>query len=558
MKKAKLKKIFFFSLFVFNGCQSSLWKENDALEVLLPVKDFRARPATVDEQANTDKDLSPSTSGDSASSKNWQEDQSGEGSSIQQTKNASAIDSEKFSLFPQNQMTPPSSKNAPLASRTKNQPIHYSGDVFIREKKYHPRLKKKVPVLTIRGHARVKQGSTALYTEKIDIIGEKGEIFIIPSRVKIIDSASRSSVQADYAEYHRFSKTAFFKKNCRITHQDKKNKKTVIRSHELQQDFQNNISYAYGDVIITNDNYSAKSQRAIYWQNTSKLALQEKAYIYQTNTVYHAQEISFTQEPDIMEMNRDVFIWNTESKATEEKTPDPKNSLQTDKIVTFITAQRAKRELKKQDASLPKQYITRFFSSPQKQMQLTRDNIFFYADQATLVGANEMTAKGHLSLIDREGGHQIFAEQGSFSTDGKLIQFYSAYREEDSHKKLILPKAILANEEKNPSIVITSNHLEKDDHIGKISGRGKVVLEILAQKEKPTTSQKLYEQTTKRASSIFLGCELAEFPTDGEDIFLSGNPYVLQEGDKIFARKIIVNLNKKNIKLEGNLQSDAP
>lgn len=407
------------------------------------------------------------------------------------------------------------------ASQT-NQPVHYRGDIFIRETKYHKRVKKKIPVLTIEGNVRVTQGSTMLYARKIEILGNNSELILAPNGIKVIDK--NTQVQGNYAEYHRNSKKIFLTGNCKV--RSKKNQKIEIKSNEMEHDFLNQISYARGDVTTHALPYSGTSKQAMYQQSLDLFRFIGDAFVYHGTTTYHAQEISLQKKTNTIEMKEEVSIWHNAFK--------DKKKISTNHIVAAYAKRTGEGDKLK----------TELFSNEKKQLRLTNDDIFFDANYAILYGEQQLEAAGKIVVTDRKEGHRICAEKANSSTDGKIIQFFSVIKKEQN----ILPRIVLMDEQKNPSVIIKAFHLEKNSVMKKWNARGQMQAEILS----------IEEEGREHKESVWLGGEWAEVQEGSKDIFLFGNPYVMQKDEKIHSREIIINKDKRSIQLKGSIQTEEP
>lgn len=539
--------VFSFFLFFLFSCQTSLWKETPPQNNPLP---------SVSVNGETEKETgeeylalpfqNTSDTSNAKDTKNLQEK-----NQTDDTVDDTAVSIQKNSSE-SNTSSPDQNKKSkeedfPFTKHSKNkQPIRYSGDVFIREKKYHKYFGKKVQVLTISGHVKIRQGTTQLFAPKVEILGNDNGIILTSNGVKIIDRST--VISAKHGEYHRFDKKVLLSKNCKITHTKKNKSKIVITSDKLEYSFVENKSYARDNVHISALPYTAQSDKAIYEQTTDILTLTDNPFVYHENTIYHAENILLYREKENIEMNNNVSIWHTEINENKiERTNKENNKNAKIKVLSLITAHKASRTKTAKDI-----YKTEFFSeSSSGQIRLVRKDIFFYTDYAMLYGEQQMEAKGNIQLIDREKGNKIFAESGNFSTDGKIVQFFSVTK----NNQLVLPIAIIADEQKKASAFLQANHMEKNDVLKKIISRGDVKLEFLDETQKQTLEVDRKEiENKKRVGSIFLGGELAELPNSENKIYLTGRPYVLQNAEKISAREIVVDNDKHSLQLKGSLQ----
>lgn len=496
----------------FASCQTSLFRENSIQDDSLPEVSVNSN---VQSQNNEDKqaDNNATLSHKTTTSNNIIEEN--------KTSNATIEDNEKTSYEP-----PQISLPTKTAKQTK-QPVHYRGDVFVREIKYHRRVKKKTPVLTIKGNVRVSQGSTVLYARKIEIVGNNGEFILAPQGVRVVDK--NTQVQGNYAEYHRNSKRVFLKGNCKV--RSGRKQKVEIRSNEMEYDFLSQVSYARGNVTTKAHPYSGTSKQAMYQQKLDLFRFVGDAFVYHETTTYHAQEISLQQKTNAIEMKHNVSIWHYEYEGKEKKSTN------------HIIADHAKR------TGQGKELKTELFSNEKKQVQLTNDEIFFHANYAVLYGEQQLEATGNITVTDRKEGHYIRAEKASSSADGKIIQFFSVVKSQNN----IVPNIVLMDQDKNPSVSIQAHHLEKNSVIKKWNARGQMQAEILSFENKERNNENY-----TRKESIWLGGEWAEMKEGSTDVYLFGSPYVTQENKKIYSREIIINKDKRTVQLKGSIQTSSP
>lgn len=139
-----------------------------------------------------------------------------------------------------------------------------------------------------RGNAKVERSDFYLRAVTIHIIGKDRNYAKAYKNVKILNKRDNIVVYGDYAEYDNITGYAKVFKSPKLIYT---NEKLVITSSVMETYINDSKSIALGDVKITQTNYTAFSEKAVYLQNKDLIELTGDPVVYEDNNMFEAEKI---------------------------------------------------------------------------------------------------------------------------------------------------------------------------------------------------------------------------------------------------------------------------
>ncbi|MBU1075934.1 MAG: hypothetical protein KKH98_01490 [Spirochaetes bacterium] len=139
-----------------------------------------------------------------------------------------------------------------------------------------------------RGNAIVERSDFFLKAQLIRIYGEDRNFVKAFQKIKMVNKIDNVIVYGDYAEYDNISGYAKVFKSPKLV---VTNENLEITSAVMETYLNENKSIALGDVKITQTNYTAYSEKAVYLQNRGMIELTGDPKVYQENDMFSAEKI---------------------------------------------------------------------------------------------------------------------------------------------------------------------------------------------------------------------------------------------------------------------------
>lgn len=139
-----------------------------------------------------------------------------------------------------------------------------------------------------RGRARVERSDFSLKARLIYIYGENRDFVKAYNDVKMINKIDEVVIYGDYAEYDNIAGYGKVFKSPRLVYT---NEKLEMESAIMETFINENRSIAFGDVKITQTNYVAYCEKAIYWHKKDTIELTGDPVIYYEENLFRAEKI---------------------------------------------------------------------------------------------------------------------------------------------------------------------------------------------------------------------------------------------------------------------------
>jgi len=421
--------------------------------------------------------------------------------------------------------------NQPSNTEGGKKPVYYSAQSMTREEKWIKRLGRKDVMITLRGAVRVKSGSLVFTSARGSLLGAQQQVLVIDTPLKIIDSANRVTLTAGYGEYLKFHDRAFFERTPVLVKQEKENNsETVVHADRMERDFSGRITNAYGHVKIRNGGITAFSASAVYYESQEKIVLEGSPVIYEKGNIYLARKmVLYTKERRFV-MENDVVIYHTHRKEGGEVV---RTVLESDQGVY------------REGKQIPYGKEVELASFDGHFVKIDRDDSATLARRVIFRGEqiNQLEFFSDITILDKENRTLLFGEYGNYEEKTAKIRFTHVL--EDGKKKR--PYAVFRNENDVVLGVMEAELLERDNHINYIYARGDVWFDMY--ERELTAAQTPRVETTMR-------CQWAEMYEDTNKISLFGKPYIATFTDKIYAGRMVVDLDKHSIELLDKIEGD--
>ncbi len=150
-----------------------------------------------------------------------------------------------------------------------------------------------------RGNARMERSDFFLKANLIRIYGKDRNFAKAFRKVKMVNKKDNVIVYGDYAEYDNVDGYVKVFKSPRLVYT---NEKLEIKSAVMESYLNENKSIALGDVKITQTNYVAYSEKAVYLQNRNLIELTGDPVVYYNKNEFRAEKIIVYIKKEIIKL----------------------------------------------------------------------------------------------------------------------------------------------------------------------------------------------------------------------------------------------------------------
>ena len=179
------------------------------------------------------------------------------------------------------------------------EPIKFKAD---RVEYIYKKGKEKV---TCKGNARLERSDFFLKAKLIYIYGVKKDFAEAYNNVKMLNKIDNVEIYGDYAEYDNAKGYAKVFKSPKLIYT---NEKLEIESAVMETFLNENKSIALGDVKITQTNYVAYCEKAVYWQKKEMIELTGDPVVYYGKNVFKAKKIIVYIKKTTVKLYDDVRV----------------------------------------------------------------------------------------------------------------------------------------------------------------------------------------------------------------------------------------------------------
>ena len=184
-----------------------------------------------------------------------------------------------------------------LSTQEISEPIKFKADQI---EYIYKKGKEKV---TCRGSARIERSDFFLKAYLIRIYGINRNFSKADKHVKMINKKDNVVIYGDYAEYDNVKGYAKVFKSPRLIFT---NENLEIISAVMETFLNEHKSIALGDVKITQTNYTAYSEKAVYWHEKEIIELTGDPIVYYGSDVFQAEKIIVYIKKEIVKLYDNV------------------------------------------------------------------------------------------------------------------------------------------------------------------------------------------------------------------------------------------------------------
>ena len=196
-----------------------------------------------------------------------------------------------------------------VSAKEANEPVKFKAD------KMEYVFKKGKEQVTCRGRAIMERSDFYLKARLIHIYGEKRDNAKAYNDVKMVNKIDNVIIFGDYAEYDNNAGYAKVFKSPKLIHT---NQKLEITSAVMETFLNENRSVAIGDVKITQTNYVAYAERAVFRHNKDTIELTGRPVVYYEKNEFRAKKIIVYTKKNLVKLYDDLGI-RIRSKKEDEK-----------------------------------------------------------------------------------------------------------------------------------------------------------------------------------------------------------------------------------------------
>ena len=151
------------------------------------------------------------------------------------------------------------------------EPIQFKAD---RVEYIYKKGKEKI---TCKGNARIERSDFFLNAKLIYIYGEKRDFVKAHNNIKMVNKIDNVEIYGDYAEYDNIKGYAKVFKSPKLIYT---NEKLEIVSAVMETFLNESRSVALGNVKISQTNYVAYCEKAVFWQKKEMIELTVNPCVY--------------------------------------------------------------------------------------------------------------------------------------------------------------------------------------------------------------------------------------------------------------------------------------
>ncbi len=164
-------------------------------------------------------------------------------------------------------------------------------------------FKKGKEKVTCRGRARMERSDFFLKARLIHIIGPNKDFAKAYNNIKMVNKNDNVVIYGDYAEYDNIEGYAKVFKSPKLVYT---NEKLEIESAVMETFLNENKSIARGDVKITQTNYVAYSEKAVYFHKKKTIELTGSPVVYRGKNVFRARKMIVFTDSNLIKLYDEV------------------------------------------------------------------------------------------------------------------------------------------------------------------------------------------------------------------------------------------------------------
>jgi lipopolysaccharide export system protein LptA len=160
-------------------------------------------------------------------------------------------------------------------------------------------FRKGAEQVTCRGRARMERSDFFLNAKLIHIYGEKKDYAKAYEDIKMVNKIDQVVIFGNYAEYDNPAGYAKVFKSPRLVYT---NQDLEITSAVMETFLNENRSVAIGNVKITQTNYTAYGEKAVFNHNTDTIELTGNPVAYMNKNMFRAKKIVVYTEKKLVKL----------------------------------------------------------------------------------------------------------------------------------------------------------------------------------------------------------------------------------------------------------------
>lgn len=430
--------------------------------------------------------------------------------------------------------------------------VVYTGNEFIRQKKYHPLAGDKVMVMTIRGNARIKRGTTSLHSGVIDVIGDKGHYAETPYSIHVYDYKEKLSIRAGYGIYDKENKKVLLSKKP-VANQKDKDGRVTINAYQMEWYIDKKQLKASGNVTIATEDYIMECDSAFWDEPSDRVFLSGNPVIREKESLYKADSMVYHRKEKKANLKENVVFLITES--VKENNANTENDEKKKNIVTTKITSNESVIYHGKEIRFGRKIS--FSSAKDGWVHVVRENFSLRAKDACVWGEDpdEMLAWNFVRIEDQENNTVTFAPmaryQKHFKDSGETIIMESVPGSN------FRPQIIRIKDNSNLiDSIFSAHYFERSLEKEKTFARGNVELSYFP-KDHPvllfdpfTEKEKM---ATLRSMTPGLSSEWAESIDEKELVHFFGSPKLKEKSSEVNASKITYYHEKQTLRMIGPL-----
>ncbi|MDH5720476.1 MAG: hypothetical protein OEZ13_07610 [Spirochaetia bacterium] len=432
-------------------------------------------------------------------------------------------------------------------------PVQLSGDRFVREVKFHPRVKKETTVITIMGNAQIKYGNMILKAPIFEVLGEKQQLAVAKKGITFEDKKEKIDLIAGFAEYFKNEERLIARNKPQIKWRRIKERDEIkIRSNEIERIFASKMTTAWGNVYVENDEIYLFAQKASLYEKEKKLTAEKEPKIFQKENIISAGFMTYYIDKKKVILTNPVKILFTAPEGagseiinTEQNNEGSQNA-ERGKVTGAIESYEAVYEFSK---DIPEKKVILLNSGNNKPVRVENDDFFMTCQKVKAAGEKQerITAQGNIKGYIKKSNLWIFSELADYFREEKKLIIQTV---ENKDKKEIMPQIDVYSGGNKKNMSLSARIIERIIPEKKIIARGNVQIEYWGELQTGILDD---SKSGGENGKVVMGGEWAEMTDDDETVEITGSPFIKSGKNKIYATKIILFSKEKRAEIKGKI-----